>query len=80
MADEIENILNDIYKGNLEVKKHIDYDIFGLIIGKYYMINLDYVFIHIKVMYRYNEELTLERNIDYICNEIDKIILKKFKY
>lgn len=75
MADEIESILNDIYKGNVEVKKHIDYDIFD------YMIDLYYDdFIHIKVMYRYNEELTLERNIDYICKEIDKCILKEFKY
>lgn len=77
MDNEIESKLNDIYKGTVEVKNQI-YN--GIIISQGYIIHLYTAYIHIKLIYHYNKELTLERNIDYICKEIDKIIVKNFKY
>ena len=76
MADLIENKLNDIYIGTVEVKNQLDN---GIIISPCYIIDL-YDYIHIKIIYRYNKTLTFDRNIDYICNEIDKCLIKNFKY
>lgn len=76
MDNEIESKLNDIYIGTVEVKNQI-YN--GIIISQGYIIDL-YDYIHIKIIYRYNKTLTLDRNIDYICKEIDKILVKRFKY
>ena len=76
MEDLIENKLNDIYIGTVEVKNQIIVD---YVISQGYIIDL-YDYIHIKIIYRYNKTLTLDRNIDYICKEIDKILVKRFKY
>lgn len=70
MEEELKEKLEEIYLFNLEVEwlSFRQYKILGFLAGK-----------TIKIIYTYDANLTLNFNINIICQKLDKEILKIFK-